>query len=46
MILNGSMKLGARIVAGEYAVQFAVHDLEAPKKYQYVVRAADFEVRP
>ena len=44
--LNGSLKLGANIASGEYAVQVAIRDLEAPKKYQFAVRAADFEVRP
>ena len=44
--LRGSLQLGSNIAPGEYAVQVAVRDLEAPKKHQFAVRAADFEVRP
>ena len=43
--LRGSLQLGSKIAPGEYAVQVAVRDLEAPKKHQFAVRAADFEVR-
>ncbi len=42
----GNMQLGARIAVGEYILQLAVRDLEAPKKQQYSVRSIDFEVRP
>lgn len=43
--LRGTLQLGSNIALGEYAVQVAVRDLEAPKKQQFAVRAADFEVR-
>ena len=43
--LRGTLQLGSNIAPGEYAVQVAVRDLEAPKKQQFAVRAADFEVR-
>ena len=35
-----------QIAPGEYVLQVAVRDLEAPRKQQYAVRSIDFEVRP
>lgn len=41
----GNMQLGAKIAIGEYILQLAVRDLEAPGKQRYFVRSIDFEVR-
>lgn len=43
--VTGSMQLGANSAPGEYVLQLAVHDLEAPKKQQFAVRSVVFEVR-
>ena len=40
----GNMQLGANIATGEYILQLAIRDLEAPRKQQYFVRSIDFEV--
>ena len=42
----GNMQLGSQMATGEYILQLAVRDLEAPGKHQYFVRSLDFEVRP
>jgi VWFA-related protein len=46
LALTGTLKLGTGLQAGEYVLQVAVRDNLAPKKHQYLVQAADFEVRP
>ena len=43
--VTGSLKLGTGSAPGEYVLQIAVQDLEAPKKQQFAVRSIDFEVR-
>ena len=43
--IEGSMQLGAKAALGDYVLQVAVHDLDAPKKQQFAVRAIDFELR-
>jgi hypothetical protein len=45
LAITGNLKLGAGSALGEYVLQIAVQDLEAPKKQQYVVRNIDFELR-
>ena len=45
MLISGSLSLGPKIAAGDYVLQVAIRDLEAPKKYQFAMRSADFEVR-
>lgn len=42
----GNLQLGSQMATGEYILQLAVRDLEAPRKHQYFVRSLDFEVRP
>lgn len=44
--LEGIMQLGAATAPGEYVLQVAVHDIEAPKKQQFSVKSIDFEIRP
>lgn len=44
--IMGNMSLGGKIPPGEYVLQVAVRDLEAPKKQQFAVRSIDFEVKP
>jgi len=44
--VSGSLQLGVKSAAGEYVLQVAVRDLDAPKKYQISVRSVEFEVRP
>ena len=44
--IDGSMQLGAATAPGEYVLQVAVHDIDAPKKQQFSVRSIDFEIRP
>ena len=46
LTISGSLKLAEKIAPGEYIVQVAIRDLEAPKKHQFAVRTAEFEVRP
>ncbi len=46
LTISGSLKLAEKIAPGEYVVQVAIRDLEAPKKHQFAVRTAEFEVRP
>ena len=46
LTISGSLKLAEKITPGEYVVQVAIRDLEAPKKHQFAVRTAEFEVRP
>ena len=46
LTISGSLRLAEKIAPGEYVVQVAIRDLEAPKKYQFAVRTAEFEVRP
>lgn len=43
--ITGTLSLGSTIAAGEYLLQVAVRDLDAPKKFQFAVRSTDFEVR-
>jgi VWFA-related protein len=43
--VTGNLKLGTGSAPGEYVLQIAVQDLEAPKKQQFAVRNIDFEVR-
>lgn len=43
--ITGTLNLGPTIAAGEYLLQVAVRDLDAPKKFQFAVRSTDFEVR-
>lgn len=44
--LMGNMALSRKIAPGEYVLQVAVRDLEAPKHQQVTLRSVDFEVRP
>ena len=46
LTISGSLKLAEKIAPGEYIVQVAIRDLEAPKKHQFAVRTAEFDVRP
>ena len=46
LALSGSLTLGEKFAAGEYVMQVAVHDLNAPKKAQYALKSVDFEIRP
>jgi hypothetical protein len=43
--ITGTLNLAPTIAAGEYLLQVAVRDLDAPKKFQFAVRSTDFEVR-
>jgi VWFA-related protein len=45
LMLTGNLTLGAKIAPGQYVLQVAIRDLEAPKKHQYTLRSADFEVK-
>ncbi len=44
--VEGSMQLGTKSATGEYVLQVAVHDIDAPKKQQFAVKSIDFELRP
>ena len=44
--IEGNMQLGTTTAPGEYVLQVAVHDIDAPKKQQFSVRSIDFEIRP
>jgi VWFA-related protein len=45
LALSGNLQLGSKLAEGEYVLQVAIQDLEAPRKHQYVLKSADFEVR-
>jgi VWFA-related protein len=42
--LTGNISLASSLEKGEYVLQVAVRDLDAPKKYSFALRTADFEV--
>ena len=42
---SGTLTLGSKLAAGEYVLQVAIRDIDAPKKQQFAVRSMDFEVR-
>ena len=46
LALTGTLTLGSSLAAGEYVLQVGIHDIDAPKKFQYAVKSVDFEVRP
>ncbi len=45
LALTGTLRLGTKMAPGDYLLQVAVRDLDAPKKYQFAVKSADFELR-
>ncbi len=45
LTISGSLQLAEKMTPGDYVVQVAIRDLEAPKKHQFAVRTAEFEVR-
>ncbi len=45
LTIAGKLTLGAGIAPGDYVLQVAIRDLEAPKKHQFALRTADFAIR-
>lgn len=45
LTLSGNLNLGKNSAPGDYTLEIAVRDAQAPKKSAYTVRAIDFEVR-
>ncbi|MCC6539887.1 MAG: VWA domain-containing protein [Bryobacterales bacterium] len=42
LTVSGTIVLGGNLAAGDYVLQIAFRDLEAPAKQQYALRTADF----